>query len=62
MNMMTFFGGIQFDTTEDAHGLQIAHKMVVAQWQLSDAGEFALEIVAPAGVATSDPVYPIPAQ
>jgi ABC-type branched-subunit amino acid transport system substrate-binding protein len=62
MNIMTFFGGIQFDTTEDAHGLQIAHKMVVAQWQLNDAGEFSLEIIAPAGVATSDPLYPMNAE
>ena len=60
MNIMTFFGGIQFDTSEEAHGLQIAHKMVVAQWQKNDAGEFVLEIVAPAGVATADPLYPIP--
>ena len=48
MNMMAFYGGIQFDTSEEAHGLQIAHKMVVAQWQLDDAGAFVLEIVAPA--------------
>ena len=60
MDLFTFYGGIQFDTSEEAHGLQIAHKMVVAQWQLDDAGEFVLEIVAPAGVATSDPLYPIP--
>ncbi len=59
MNMMTFYGGIQFDTSEEAHGLQIAHKMVVAQWQKNDAGEFVLEIVAPAGVATADPLYPM---
>jgi branched-chain amino acid transport system substrate-binding protein len=62
MNLMTFFGAIQFDTTEDAHGLQIAHKMVVAQWQKNDAGELVRVIIAPADVATSDPLYPIPAQ
>ncbi len=59
MDLFTFYGGIQFDTSEEAHGLQIAHKMVVAQWQLNDAGEFVLEIVAPAGVATSDALYPM---
>jgi branched-chain amino acid transport system substrate-binding protein len=62
MNLMTFFGAIQFDTSEDAHGLQIAHKMVVAQWQLNDAGELVRVIIAPADVATHDPLYPIPAQ
>jgi len=62
MNLMTFYGAIQFDTSEDAHGLQIAHKMVVAQWQKDDAGELVRVIVAPADVATNEPLYPIPAQ
>ncbi len=62
MNLMTFYGAIQFDTSEDAHGLQIAHKMVVAQWQMNDAGELERVIVAPADVATNEPLYPIPAQ
>ena len=62
MNLMTFFGGTKFDTSEEAHGLQIAHDMVVAQWQKDDAGEFVRVIVAPADVATADPLYPIPAQ
>ena len=62
MNLMTFYGAIQFDTSEDAHGLQIAHKMVVAQWQKDDAGELVRVIIAPADVATNDPLYPIPAQ
>lgn len=61
MNLMTFFGGIQFDTSEDAHGLQIAHKMVVAQWQKDDAGELVRVVIAPADVKTNDPLYPIPA-
>jgi len=62
MNLMTFFGAIQFDTSEEAHGLQIAHKMVVAQWQKNDAGELVRVIIAPADVATNEPLYPIPAQ
>jgi branched-chain amino acid transport system substrate-binding protein len=61
MDLMTFFGGIKFDTSEDAHGLQIAHKMVVAQWQKNEAGEFERVIIAPADVATHDPLYPAPA-
>ncbi|HKI55387.1 MAG TPA: amino acid ABC transporter substrate-binding protein [Anaerolineales bacterium] len=61
-NLMTFYGAIQFDTSEEAHGLQIAHKMVVAQWQKNDAGELERVIIAPADVATNDPLYPIPAQ
>lgn len=60
MNLMTFYGGIQFDTSEEAHGLQIAHKMVVAQWQKNEAGELVRVVIAPAGVRTADPLYPIP--
>ena len=61
MNLMTFFGAIQFDTSEEAHGLQIAHKMVVAQWQKNDSGELVRVVIAPADVKTADPLYPIPA-
>jgi branched-chain amino acid transport system substrate-binding protein len=61
MNVMTFFGAIQFDTSEEAHGLQIAHKMVVAQWQKNEAGELVRVVIAPADVKTADPLYSIPA-
>jgi ABC-type branched-subunit amino acid transport system substrate-binding protein len=57
MDIMTFYGGTKFDTSEEAHGLQIAHKMVVAQWQKNEAGEFERVIIAPADVATADPLY-----
>jgi ABC-type branched-subunit amino acid transport system substrate-binding protein len=61
MNLMTFYGGIQFDTSEEAHGLQIAHKMVVAQWQKNDAGELVRVVIAPADVRTAEPLYPVTA-
>ena len=57
MNIMTFFGGTKFDTSADAHGLQIAHKMVVAQWQKNDAGELQRVLIAPPDVATAKPLY-----
>jgi branched-chain amino acid transport system substrate-binding protein len=60
MNVVTFYGGIQFDTSDEAHGLQIAHAMVVAQWQRNEAGELVRVIIAPPDVATADPLYPIP--
>ena len=59
MNIFTFFGGTQFDSTPDSHGLQISHKMVVAQWQKNDAGELVRQVIWPADVATADPLYPI---
>ncbi|MCB0118859.1 MAG: amino acid ABC transporter substrate-binding protein [Anaerolineales bacterium] len=61
MDIFTFYGGVQFDTTPEAHGLQISHKMVVAQWQKNDAGELQRVVIWPADVATADPLYPIPA-
>jgi ABC-type branched-subunit amino acid transport system substrate-binding protein len=61
MDMFTFYGGIQFDTSPEAHGLQISHEMVVAQWQKSDAGELVRRVIWPAEVANADPLYPIPA-
>jgi len=61
MDLMTFYGHVKFDSSEEAHGLQIAHKMVVAQWQKNDAGELERVIIAPPDVATADPLYPIPA-
>ena len=61
MNMFTFYGGIKFDTSAEAHGLQIGHKMVLAQWQKNDAGELVREVVWPLDVGTAAPLFPIPA-
>jgi branched-chain amino acid transport system substrate-binding protein len=61
MDLMTFYGHIKFDTSEGSHGLQIAHKMVVAQWQMNEAGELERVIIAPSGVALAEPLFPIPA-
>jgi branched-chain amino acid transport system substrate-binding protein len=61
MDIFTFYGGIKFDTTPEAHGLQLSHVMVVAQWQKNDAGELVREVIWPADVATADPLYPVPA-
>jgi branched-chain amino acid transport system substrate-binding protein len=58
MDIFTFYGGIKFDTSADAHGLQISHQMVVAQWQKNAAGELVREVIWPADVATADPLYP----
>src|SRR5206468_6731549 len=49
MHIMTFFGEFQIDS----RGLQVAHSMVVVQWQ---AG--ALKIVQPQDVAESPVQYP----
>lgn len=61
MDIFTFYGGIKFDTSPEAHGLQTGHQMVVAQWQKNDAGELVRKVIWPADVANADPLYPISA-
>ena len=60
MDIFTFYGGIKFDTSPEAHGLQISHEMVVAQWQKNETGELVRQVIWPADVATADPLYPVP--
>lgn len=61
MDIFTFYGGIKFDTSPEAHGLQIGHEMVVAQWQKNEAGELVRKVIWPRDVSNADPLYPIPA-
>ncbi len=61
MDIFTFYGGIKFDTTPEAHGLQVGHLMVVAQWQKDDTGALVRKVIWPADVANAEPLYPIPA-
>ncbi len=58
MDMLTFFGRTMFDTSAEAHGLQIGHSMVYIQWQ--DADDLHKEVVWPAEGRTSEALYPIP--
>ncbi len=61
LDIFTFYGGIRFDTSPEAHGLQIGHEMVVAQWQEDDTGDLVRKVVWPADVANAAPLYPVPA-
>jgi ABC-type branched-subunit amino acid transport system substrate-binding protein len=58
MDILTFYGRIQFDTTPEAHGLQIGHSMIYIQWQ-GTADEMAKQVVWPPEGATADTLYPI---
>lgn len=60
MDIFTFWGGVKFDTSPEAHGLQTGHTMVVAQWQKNEAGELKRVVIWPADVAIAEPLYPIP--
>jgi branched-chain amino acid transport system substrate-binding protein len=51
-DVTTFFGHIKFATDPAHHGLQIAHEMVLAQWQRKD-GKLVREVVWPKAAQTA---------
>jgi branched-chain amino acid transport system substrate-binding protein len=59
MDIMTFFGHLKFNTTADAHGLQIGHTMVLMQWQ-KENDKLVKKIVWPENAATGTALYPRP--
>ncbi|MCB0045361.1 MAG: amino acid ABC transporter substrate-binding protein [Caldilineaceae bacterium] len=59
LDILTFFGHIKFDTSEEAHGLQVGHEMVYIQWQKNDAGDLVKEIVWPAEAKTAEALHPV---
>lgn len=58
MDVTTFFGRDKFSTDPKSHGLQLAHDMVLAQWQTKD-GALTKEMVWPDAAATAKVVYPL---
>ncbi len=60
MDLMTFWGSVRFDTTEESHGLQVGHSSMYIQWQRDASGELVKEVVWPAGGATAPALFPIP--
>jgi branched-chain amino acid transport system substrate-binding protein len=60
MDITTFFGHIKFMTDPGHHGLQAAHEMVLAQWQMIN-GKLGRQVVWPKAAQSADLLYPIPA-
>jgi ABC-type branched-subunit amino acid transport system substrate-binding protein len=60
MDILTAYGRVKFDTSAEAHGLQIGHSMVYIQWQKDDAGNLMKQVVWPLEGKTADPLYPKP--
>jgi ABC-type branched-subunit amino acid transport system substrate-binding protein len=60
MDILTCYGRVKFDTSEEAHGLQIGHDMVYIQWQKDDAGNLVKQVVWPLEGATAETLYPKP--
>ena len=60
MDILTAYGRITFDTSAEAHGLQIGHSMIYIQWQKDDSGNLIKQVVWPLEGKTADPLYPKP--
>jgi branched-chain amino acid transport system substrate-binding protein len=60
MDVLTAYGHVKFDTSAEAHGLQVGHSMVYIQWQKDDAGNLAKQVVWPLEGKTADTLYPKP--
>jgi branched-chain amino acid transport system substrate-binding protein len=57
MDVTTFFGRFKIATDPGHHGLQTAHDMVVAQWQMKN-GDMVRQVVWPTAVQSADLKYP----
>ena len=60
MDILTCYGRIKFDTSEQTHGLQIGHDMVYIQWQPGEGSGLVKEVVWPLEGATAEALYPKP--
>ncbi len=60
MDILSFYGHIKFNTSEDAHGLQLGHDMVYIQWQKDAGGNLMKQVVWPLEGATAETLYPKP--
>jgi branched-chain amino acid transport system substrate-binding protein len=58
MDVTTFFGRFKIATDPGHHGLQVAHEMVLAQWQKKN-GQLEREVVWPKEAQTADLIYPL---
>jgi branched-chain amino acid transport system substrate-binding protein len=59
-DITTFFGHLKFATDPGHHGLQVAHEMVLAQWQMVN-GKLGRQVVWPKAAQSADLVYPLTA-
>ena len=60
IDVTTFYGHNKFSTDPGSHGLQVAHQMVLAQWQKTD-GKLGRQVVWPTSAKSADLIYPISA-
>jgi branched-chain amino acid transport system substrate-binding protein len=59
MDVTTLFGRTKFSTDPASHGLEIAHSVILSQWQKKD-GTLAKQVIWPLAAATAPMLYPLP--
>ena len=57
MKVTTLWGATQFSTDPKSHGLQLAHQMVLTQWQMK-GGKLVKEVIWPTAAATAPIAFP----
>jgi len=60
MDILTCYGRVKFETSPEAHGLQVGHDMVYIQWQKDAQGNLVKQVVWPLAGATAELLYPKP--
>jgi branched-chain amino acid transport system substrate-binding protein len=58
-DITTFYGRTKFSTVANEHGLQLGHRMVLAQWQKDKSGALVKQVVWPLAAKSANLVYPI---
>ena len=57
MHVTTLWGATKFSTDPKSHGLELAHDMVLTQWQ-NENGKLVKEVIWPASAATAPIKFP----
>ncbi len=56
MDLLTYFGRLDFESNPEQHGLQVGHSMVFVQWQRDADGNLVKEVIWPAEGRTAEPI------
>jgi branched-chain amino acid transport system substrate-binding protein len=58
-DLTTLFGRTKFATEANRHGLQVAHTMLLAQWQRAKSGELEKQVVWPDAAKSATLIFPL---
>ncbi|MGA2989390.1 MAG: amino acid ABC transporter substrate-binding protein [Candidatus Korobacteraceae bacterium] len=58
-DLTTFYGRTKFATEPNRHGLQVAHTMILAQWQQDRSGKLEKQVVWPDAAKSAAIIFPL---